>query len=174
MDDGDGEHNGTYLDNVEGEAPRTFDSAVDEHPGEAPIGLGTLPTDKDSGPDQVSALTPASAAMPRKRGRPKHGPVEQADSRRKKLKAAWLDDAAALAKKRAQLGREGAFWDPPSVVARLKARLARWQDRIDARHSAWQEAEEGYDKARLTAAREEGYTAGFAAGVQSVQQSERT
>ena len=32
MDDGDGVHNGTYLDNVEGEAPRTFDSTVGEHP----------------------------------------------------------------------------------------------------------------------------------------------
>ena len=170
MDDGDGEHNGTYLDNVEGEASRALDSAVGEHPGEAPIGLGTIRIDKNSGPDQVCALTPTSAAMPRKRGRPKHGPVQQADSRRKKLKAAWLDDAAALAKKRAQLGREGAFWDPPSVVERLKSRLKRWEDRIDSRHAAWQEAEEKYDEARLTAARDEGYAAGFAAGVQNVQQ----
>ena len=173
MDDGDNEHIGTYLDNIEREAPRTVDSAVDECPTEAPIGVGTISTEPHCDPNLLSTLTPVSAAMPRKRGRPKHGPVEQADSRRKKLKAAWLDDAAGLAKKRAQLGREGAFWDPPSVVARLKARLERRQDRIDSRHAAWQEAEEKYDEARLTAAREEGYAAGFAAGVQSAQHCER-
>lgn len=170
MDNSDSEHIGTYVDNFEREAPRLVDGAVGECPRETPVGIGTIRTEPVSDSCHLSNLTPVSAAMPRKRGRPKHGPVEQADSRRKKLKAAWLDDVASLAKKRAQLGREGAFWDPPSVVARLKARLERWQERIDARHAAWQEAEERYDEARLTAAREEGYAAGFAAGVQSVQQ----
>ena len=170
MDNNDSEHIGTCVDNIERKEPRPVDSADGECPTETPVGIGTLRTQPGSDPCHLSTLTPVSAAMPRKRGRPKHGPVEQADSRRKKLKAAWLDDAAALAKKRAQLGREGAFWDPPSVVARLKARLERRQDRIDSRHAAWQEAEERYDEARLTAAREEGYAAGFAAGVQSVQQ----
>ena len=173
MDKSDGEHIGTYVDNNLGEAPRTVDSVVGECPKATPTGVVTFRTEPDSDPNPLPALTPASAIIPRKRGRPKHGPVEHADSRRKKLKAAWLDDATALTKKRAQLAREGAFWDPPSVVARLKARLERWQQRIDSRNAAWQEAEDEYDKARLAAAREEGYAAGFAAGVQSVQQCER-
>ena len=147
MDDGDSEHIGTYLDNIEREAPRTVDSAVGDCPSEALIGVGTFRTEPDCEPNPLSSLTPVSAAMPRKRGRPKHGPVEQADSRRKQLKAAWLADAAGLAKKRAQLGRE--------------------------RHAAWQEAEDKYDEARLTAAREEGYAAGFAAGVQSAHHCKR-
>ena len=45
MDDGDNEHIGTYLDNIEREAPRTVDSAVGECPTEAPIGVGTFRTE---------------------------------------------------------------------------------------------------------------------------------
>ena len=66
MDDGDNEHIGTYLDNIEREAPRTVDSAVGECPTEAPIGVGTISTEPHCDPNLLSTLTPVSAAMPRR------------------------------------------------------------------------------------------------------------
>ena len=96
---------------------------------------------------------PAIIESGQKRGRPPDTPLQQAEKRMKKAEEKYLSAKKALIEKRDQLRNEGAWFDEPSVVERLKERMHSRVLKVAELELEWEERREEHVQARIAEVR---------------------
>ena len=87
----------------------------------------------------------------KKVGRPKLNAMQKAESEARLAKRLFEAAERTLREKKRKLNEEGAFFDPPSKVARLKARLEREAGRLEELLTSWERCEGAVVDARISA-----------------------